>query len=994
MEEKAKLAQIEKNQKRELHRKMTKQSFETMNKIINQSDGSKKITNTNLINIPAGVSAIKLHNIIIRKVTPNKEMSENEVSKVNDICTLPSAQKLKYTDRSSTQSIDENVELPINEIHSESARGQKMTHYKVSNNITKRISPSDRHPTNTNVKQQNKNPRSKRKRLTLSPEDNDDDFSEIMPAKKDRRSTTTNPLWKKSELTKDAEDTEEAAKRIFTSSLELTPSDPRPFPSPIDNSKNLLSLSGKTEKIFLCNVCQTIFDTRKDLTQHIKTHLTCKFCKKKIKNLPSLHKHLQTTCFPFIIQNPPDLKLTRVDEMSSIVNKYSEAFAELKTSNKESLSQSKRLHEFDEDGTGDTVLADIDPQHILKTENVQYVESTLKMLLCQNDSDDTIINDEDATSTHYSETDEVSASKSALIQTYPKVFKTENVQRVESILMTMTEKNDSDEVVFVDQDSTNKQQCHVNGENEPDQDVVYISDNDDTHSEPLVAFSEAPIEIYIVDTNEQTDPLAITKPEPTVSVSVVRPTVNSISASCVPNILHRDKVIQMLFSKHIIPHSSSEMTDKATDPYVPHNDDIQQLNNFIFFKGLLRDLHHFKTPVYFKHDTKISASYIMEQNPSVAERIQSAVEEVVDITNEEPEVGENTSNSRDLTSASLPATNALLKMSSAATGIPRQLRNALCTTSAQTQSKCPISQKSQGIRSDQTLRFTKLPRVNNPDFQIAVGNRNISQLFNTAQSDAVHQIRNKPQNKTTTSVRIISTHKIIAPKPADTNCQISQESGPDQTQHLNKIFPTNSPDLQIATVGNRTISQTFNAAEQVVNGQELYSLQMNTSGTVSGGPLLTTPQSTVLNQMFTMYPTFPTDQIFTSVSNSLCNQTIGTHQMRDIPQGTNFITGQNTTSTVVCNTSQSAVANLVGNVYNPLNSCQMLATNGTFDVNPTLMGSTSTQSSISMPESTNYFLDTTKTPVSTNEKQVVANNKPPLLWIKDISELSDRPQLQ
>lgn len=97
-----------------------------------------------------------------------------------------------------------------------------------------------------------------------------------------------------------------------------------------DNTTELLSRSGKVDSIFLCYVCQLIFDTRKELSQHAKTHLTCKFCKKRVKNVADLHDHMQTTCLIALAVNPPDLRLTRVDKIPSIVEKYPEVFQDFK----------------------------------------------------------------------------------------------------------------------------------------------------------------------------------------------------------------------------------------------------------------------------------------------------------------------------------------------------------------------------------------------------------------------------------------------------------------------------------------------------------------------------------------------------------------------------------------------------------------------------------------------------------------------------------------
>lgn len=179
----------------------------------------------------------------------------------------------------------------------------------------------------------------------------DDDTTEIIPEKKKRIYCNKNSLSasNKVDLPKECPSDKKVQKAIFTSSLELEPVG-APLPEVIEVSltelievpqPDLIEIpqpelieaplpelidSGLRKEIFLCPICNNVYDTKKELIDHEKIHLTCKFCKQRLRNLKSLTKHQNESCYINIVKNQPILKVEKVDCVPSIVEKYAEAF--------------------------------------------------------------------------------------------------------------------------------------------------------------------------------------------------------------------------------------------------------------------------------------------------------------------------------------------------------------------------------------------------------------------------------------------------------------------------------------------------------------------------------------------------------------------------------------------------------------------------------------------------------------------------------------------
>lgn len=165
-----------------------------------------------------------------------------------------------------------------------------------------------------------------------------DSISEVIPPKKQRVYTRPGPKpHSKVELPQEIPFDKNAQKSIFTSSLELTSSgmltlkrpvaaEPSNPSSPAAGSlKDLLCESGKADAVYECTMCCKILDTKAQLTEHEKTHFTCKHCNKKMKNLALMKKHLNQECVSIIVRNQPLIRMERVNENKSTADIYKAA---------------------------------------------------------------------------------------------------------------------------------------------------------------------------------------------------------------------------------------------------------------------------------------------------------------------------------------------------------------------------------------------------------------------------------------------------------------------------------------------------------------------------------------------------------------------------------------------------------------------------------------------------------------------------------------------
>ncbi|KAK5648309.1 hypothetical protein RI129_003201 [Pyrocoelia pectoralis] len=146
--------------------------------------------------------------------------------------------------------------------------------------------------------------------------------------------------------------------------------------------------SGKTLAVFICAVCSLVCDTKRQLVDHEKTHLTCKFCKVKIKNVQLLIEHLNDTCVINVMRDNARVRLVRVDDNPSIVEKYRTAFQNDKILDYETDDDDNDGGAFD--NNDDFVKEECDQEEpLIKHEEVK-LESTENEtdIICLSDTND------------------------------------------------------------------------------------------------------------------------------------------------------------------------------------------------------------------------------------------------------------------------------------------------------------------------------------------------------------------------------------------------------------------------------------------------------------------------------------------------------------------------------------------------------------------------------------------------------------------------------
>lgn len=266
---------------------------------------------------------IKFNGIIITRVpvtesTVSKKLDKTNVAQTKEISTPkevcpPNVSLLSdsISESDDAQNIMENSPTPSDEEnHINVASTIKSTSVNdKSTSVNDKCTSSLSHPKLNRSK-------SKRVRSKISSDSESSSSYEIMPTKRTRAFSKKRPVAQKADLTDEVPTSEEACKRIFTSSLELTPK--------ID----LLSPTGRYESLYNCDVCQSVFDRIRDLEVHLKTHVKCKFCKKLVENTPTLARHMTSSCLALDI-NKPMLKLRKIDSDVDVVKEYSSAFKEI-----------------------------------------------------------------------------------------------------------------------------------------------------------------------------------------------------------------------------------------------------------------------------------------------------------------------------------------------------------------------------------------------------------------------------------------------------------------------------------------------------------------------------------------------------------------------------------------------------------------------------------------------------------------------------------------
>lgn len=442
-----------------------------------------------------------------------KQMSSEAVYKFNNVTIK------KVLPKTVSDGLSEIVSTSVS-----SSQGDFHALTDKSSSLASQVSKSS---SNNKLNQKKKSKR----RYLMSLKNYDDISDEVIPEKRKRVFEKPCNGPKKAELTNDITYSSDMSKDIFTSSLELTPATttaPEVLESP--KSKNLLLPSGKAEKIFVCTLCQTMYDSAQALTSHKRSHLKCKFCKAKMKNLTTLTDHAETTCL-VLEKNMPILRLTKIDTIPSIVQKYSMVSEEC----------------------------------IIEKSEIQLTESSNEMKTESISEKCVLIKDE-------------------FKRSHADVPYVTNVCNQNAEVILLDDEEDIAEAKSVLEKKSSKITVNV-----PSEEVVCISDDEDTNQSAVDASKEAPLSNNSIFE----------------SVSVVRPIVNNVNSSLMPGIENSKSVIQMLYDKYF----QVTTTDKNEDPYRPSACDIESTEEKIYFKNLFTDVQYWRIPIYFSHNKSLLAAY-------------------------------------------------------------------------------------------------------------------------------------------------------------------------------------------------------------------------------------------------------------------------------------------------------------------------------------------------------------------------------------------------
>ncbi|XP_018574416.1 uncharacterized protein LOC108913352 [Anoplophora glabripennis] len=86
-------------------------------------------------------------------------------------------------------------------------------------------------------------------------------------------------------------------------------------------------IANKSVPLFICEICNSVQYSSKDLRKHQNKHLRCQFCKMKFRSLENKDEHLNKTCsIKNMMNNLPDVKLTKVEFNEWARRKYPETF--------------------------------------------------------------------------------------------------------------------------------------------------------------------------------------------------------------------------------------------------------------------------------------------------------------------------------------------------------------------------------------------------------------------------------------------------------------------------------------------------------------------------------------------------------------------------------------------------------------------------------------------------------------------------------------------
>ncbi|XP_072396341.1 uncharacterized protein [Diabrotica undecimpunctata] len=154
---------------------------------------------------------------------------------------------------------------------------------------------------------------------------------------------TTN---RKRKISDSSSSSHQSAKKPLLDETAGTPIDLTPSPVPSTFSDNISELSfARSEKLHVCNICNSVYSGASNLRKHKFKHLRCQFCKKKFKTIVLKDTHVKNDCNIQKIMKSmvalPDIPLQKIECNVKIRNKFRKAFAAFNLIPKEDANRPK-----------------------------------------------------------------------------------------------------------------------------------------------------------------------------------------------------------------------------------------------------------------------------------------------------------------------------------------------------------------------------------------------------------------------------------------------------------------------------------------------------------------------------------------------------------------------------------------------------------------------------------------------------------------------------
>ncbi|CAG9839424.1 unnamed protein product [Diabrotica balteata] len=154
---------------------------------------------------------------------------------------------------------------------------------------------------------------------------------------------TTN---RKRKLSDSSSSSHQSAKKPLLDETAGTPVDSSPSPVPSTLGDNISELSfARSEKLHVCNICNSVYSGASNLRKHKFKHLRCQFCKKKFKTFVLKDTHVKNDCkIQKILKsmvNLPDIPLQKIECNVKIRDKFRKAFAAFNLIPKEDANRLK-----------------------------------------------------------------------------------------------------------------------------------------------------------------------------------------------------------------------------------------------------------------------------------------------------------------------------------------------------------------------------------------------------------------------------------------------------------------------------------------------------------------------------------------------------------------------------------------------------------------------------------------------------------------------------